>query len=80
MIVFFNHDTPNVLKERADDEGLHLVMSKIYTDDVIEDRIKEIAIADKNEDSDDKGPTYKQVFFSQRYRRASWVGIAVFFF
>jgi len=33
-------------------------MAKIYSEDIIEDRIKEIAIAEKSQDNDDSAPSY----------------------
>lgn len=84
ILIFFNYDSPNILKQNNDDIKLRELFAKIYTSSVIEDRIDEIQVVGTNTENlspeDEKLDSYSSVFCSSYYGRASMVGclMAVF--
>ena len=84
ILIFFNYDSPNILKQNNDDVKLRELFAKIYTSSVIEDRIDEIQVVGTNTENlspeDEKLDSYSSVFCSSYYGRASMVGclMAVF--
>ena len=48
ILIFFNYDSPNILKQNNDDLKLRELFAKIYTSSVIEDRIDEIQVVGTN--------------------------------
>ena len=84
ILIFFNYDSPNILKQNNDDLKLRELFAKIYTSSVIEDRIDEIQVVGTNTENlspeDEKLDSYSSVFCSSYYGRASMVGclMAVF--
>jgi len=68
----FKYETPNFYKEKGMTEELNMIMNKIYSPEVVERKIEEIAVAKQGETL-----SYKDALFGEQNRRATMVGIVL---
>lgn len=81
LLTAFNFETPEVLKQRKQYETLRRVFAKIFHPSAVQEKIDELlddgpaeGVLD-NQEEEDKG--FKAIFFSPKYRKASWFGVAL---
>jgi Sugar (and other) transporter len=68
----FNYETPNFYKEKGMTEELNIIMNKIYSPEVIERKIEEIAVSKPGETI-----SYKEALLGKQNRKATMVGVVL---
>ena len=76
MFLFvFPYESPTVLKRRGDTEDLKQIMNNIYTnEEVANERIEQILVEEESEES---GPSYYQIYFDPKYRNGTYTCTAI---
>lgn len=73
MTKIYNYESPKYLKQHGMNAHLIEVFGKIYSTDQVNTRIKEINVS-KGEEKD---ITLGETLFDPRYRRATFIGVAL---
>jgi MFS family permease len=73
LFTVFNYETPKYLKQIGKKDELQAIMNRIYSPNLVQERIDAIQISS----GESSGPSYKETLCSPKYRIATLIGCAL---